>query len=302
MATLVCGLKPTHQPAINQELPIAIYISILQGESNNPTNRVWKAWSVKVVEEDPKNRFSNRATYYAKSRPRYPQAILNFMENDLSLTKASVIADVGSGTGILSELFLRHGNSVFGVEPNREMRKAAEELLNAYPNFKSTNGTAEDTNLPAASVDFVTAAQSFHWFDPTKAREEFLRILKPQGWVLLIWNTRKNSPGFMESYERLVKEYAVRPHFRRTAKDRVGEQGLTNFLGEYRTRMFSNSQVLDFDGLAGRLLSSSYVPLPGEPGFSPMLDRLRKLFDSYQEGGTVHVEYDTETYYAQLTR
>jgi 16S rRNA A1518/A1519 N6-dimethyltransferase RsmA/KsgA/DIM1 with predicted DNA glycosylase/AP lyase activity len=105
------------------------------------------------VEEDPKNRFSNRATYYAKSRPRYPEAILNFMENELSLTKESVIADIGSGTGILSELFLRHGNSVFGVEPNREMRKAAEELLAAYPNFKSTNGTAEATTLPAASVD-----------------------------------------------------------------------------------------------------------------------------------------------------
>lgn len=253
------------------------------------------------MEEDSKNRFSNRATYYAKSRPHYPEAILNFMENELSLTKASIVADIGSGTGILSELFLKHGNSVFGVEPNREMRLTAEELLAAYPNFKSTNGTAEATNLPAASVDFVTAAQAFHWFDPTKAREEFLRIIKPQGWVLLIWNTRKNSPGFMEAYERLVSEYAVRTRFRRTAKDRVGEHGLSNFLGKYKTKTFSNSQVLDFEGLASRLLSSSYVPLPGESGYSTMLDGLRKLFDSYQEGGAVHLEYDTETYYAQLT-
>jgi len=253
------------------------------------------------VEEDPKNRFSNRANYYAKARPRYPEAILNFMENELSLTEASVVADIGSGTGILSELFLKHGNSVFGVEPNTEMRKTAEELLAAYPNFKSKNGTAEATTLPAASVDFITAAQSFHWFDPTKTREEFLRIMKPEGWVLLIWNTRKNSPGFMEAYERLIREYAIRPHFRRTAKDRVGEEGLTNFLGEYKTKIFSNSQVLDFEGLAGRLLSSSYVPLPGESGYNSMLHGLRKLFDSYQEGGAVHLEYDTETYYAQLT-
>ena len=254
------------------------------------------------MEEDSKNRFSNRASYYAKSRPRYPEAILNFMENELNLTRESVVVDIGSGTGILSELFLKHGNSVFGVEPNGEMRKTAEELLAAYPNFKSTNGTAEATTLPAANVDFITAAQSFHWFDPTKSREEFLRIMKPQGWVLLIWNTRKNSPGFMEAYERLVSEYAVRPFFRRTAKDRVGEHGLTNFLGKYKTRIFRNSQVLDFEGLAGRLLSSSYVPLPGEPGYSSMLDALRKLFDSYQEGGVVHLEYGTETYYAQLTR
>jgi len=254
------------------------------------------------VEEDPKNRFSNRAAYYAKSRPRYPEAILNFMENELGLTEESVVADIGSGTGILSELFLKHGNSVFGVEPNLEMRKAAEELFAAYPNFKSTNGTAEATTLQADSVDFVTAAQSFHWFNPNTAREEFLRIMKPQGWVLLIWNTRKNSPGFMEAYERLVSEYAVRPRFRRTAKDKVGEQGLTNFLGEYKMKTFSNSQVLDFEGLTGRLLSSSYVPLPGESGYSSMLDGLRKLFDSYQEGGTVHLEYDTETYYAQFSR
>ena len=180
--------------------------------------------------------------------------------------------------------------------------KTAEGLLAAYPNFKSKDGTAEATTLPAASVDFVTAAQSFHWFNPTTAREEFLRIMKPQGWVLLIWNTRRNSPGFMEAYERLISEYSVRPRFRRTAKDKVGEEGLTNFLGKYKTRIFSNSQILDFEGLAGRLLSSSYVPLPGESGYSSMLDGLRKLFDSYQEGGTVHLEYDTETYYAQLAR
>ena len=254
------------------------------------------------MEEDSKSRFSNRATYYAKSRPHYPEAILNFMENELNLTKASVVADIGSGTGILSELFLKHGNSVFGVEPNREMRKTAEELLASYPNFKSKDGTAEATTLPTASVDFVTAAQSFHWFNPSKTREEFLRIMKSQAWVLLIWNTRKNSPGFMEAYEQLVSECAVRSRFRRTAKDKVGDEGLSNFLGKYGTKIFSNSQVLDFEGLKGRLLSSSYVPLPGESGYSSMLDRLRKLFDAYQEGGAVHLKYDTETYYAQLTR
>jgi len=255
-----------------------------------------------VVEEDSKSRFSNRATYYARSRPRYPEAIVNFMEKELSLTKASVVADIGSGTGILSQLFLKHGNSVVGVEPNREMRKTAEELLAAYPNFKSKEGTAEATTLPAASVDFVIAAQSFHWFDPTKAREEFLRIMKPQGWILLVWNIRKNSPGFMEAYEQLVSEYAVRPFFRRTAKDKVGDQGLSNFLGKYKTKIFSNGQVLDYEGLRGRLLSSSYVPLPCESGYSSMLEGLRKLFDSYQEGSAVHIEYDTETYYAQLRR
>jgi ubiquinone/menaquinone biosynthesis C-methylase UbiE len=253
------------------------------------------------VEEDPQKRFLNRATYYAKSRPRYPEAILDFMENELGLAKKSVVADIGSGTGILSELFLRHGNPVFGVEPNSEMRRTAEELLAAYPNFRSIAGTAEATTLTAASVDFVAAAQAFHWFDPKKTREEFLRVMKPHSWVLLLWNIRKDSPGFMEAYERLVSNYANRPHFRRTAKDRVGEDGLTKFFGKYKLKRFSNHQVLTFEGLLERLLSASYIPLPNEPGYSSMFDGARKLFDSYEEDGVVRLEYDTETYYAQLT-
>jgi len=252
------------------------------------------------VEEDSKKRFSNRATYYAQYRPRYPEAILAFMENELGLSEASVVADIGSGTGILTELFLKHGNPVYSVEPNREMRKAAEGLLSPYPSFRSIDGTAEATTLSAASVDFVTAAQAFHWFDPVKTHGEFLRILKLHGWVLLIWNTRKNSPGFMEAYERLVSVYANRAHSRRTAKDKVGDQALASFFGEYKVKTFSNSQVLDFEGLAGRLLSSSYLPLPGETRYNSMMDALRKLFDSYQEDRIVRLEYETETYYGQL--
>jgi SAM-dependent methyltransferase len=114
------------------------------------------------LENDSKKRFSNRAAYYAKYRPRYPEVILNFMEQQLGFSSVSVIADVGSGTGILSEMFLKHGNLVFGVEPNKEMRETAEAILAVYPHFRSVNGSAEATMLPAASVDFVMAAQSFH--------------------------------------------------------------------------------------------------------------------------------------------
>lgn len=255
----------------------------------------------KVMQEDPKKRFSSRATYYAKYRPRYPERMLSFMENDLGLSERSVVADIGSGTGILAELFLKHGNLVFGVEPNIEMRKTAEGLMSQYPNFTSIDGTAEATRLPTASVDFVTAAQAFHWFNLSKTRREFSRILKPHGWVLLIWNTRKNSPGLMGEYERLVSNYANQPHFRRTAKDRVGDQALSTFFGEFKSKTFGNSQVLDFEGLTGRLLSSSYVPLQSDSGYRSMMDGLRELFDSYQKGGVVRLEYDTETYYGQLT-
>lgn len=224
------------------------------------------------------------------------------MEHELGFSNESVVADIGSGTGILSELFLKHCNTVFCVEPNGEMRKAAEELHAGSLGFRSIDGTAENTTLNTASVDFVTAAQSFHWFDPLKTRAEFLRILKPSGWVLLIWNIRRNSTPFMEAYEQLVNQYANRPHSRRVTHDKIGGDGLRNFLGEHNTKTFENSQLLDFEGLAGRLLSSSYVPLVGEPGYAMMLDALRRIFDAHQEGGLVHLEYDTEVYYSKLTR
>ena len=119
------------------------------------------------------SRFNNRVENYIAYRPKYPAAVAEFLRNELGLSAASVVADVGSGTGILSELLLRAGCTVFGVEPNEAMREAAEELLQAYPNFKSVHGTAEATTLDDSSVDFVTAGQAFHWFDIEGARREF---------------------------------------------------------------------------------------------------------------------------------
>lgn len=250
------------------------------------------------MEEDPKRRFSNRATYYAKYRPRYPTTILNFMEEELELSKDSVIADIGSGTGILSELFLRHGNKVFGVEPNDEMRRAAEEQLASYPAFASVNGSAEETTLPSQSVNFVTAGQSFHWFEPAKARTEFSKILKTSGWTLLIWNSRKNSTSFMQAYNRLVNQFSNRRHPR---AQKVGAEILETFYSRHVKKTFDNSQTLDFEGLKGRLLSSSYSPMMDDPLFPSMLADLQRIFNSHEKHGTVQMEYETEVYYGQLS-
>ena len=250
---------------------------------------------------DPKARFSRRAVYYSKFRPRYPEAIHRFMELELGLTRESIVADVGSGTGILSELFLKQGNTVFAVEPNQEMRITAERLLSKYSNFRSVEGSAEDTTLPSASVDFVMAGQAFHWFNPIQSKVEFARILKPKGWVLLIWNVRQVSTRFMQEYEALLNEFASRHAFTsRTTTERIGSEGLRNFLGQYNEKRFENSQVFDFEGLKGRLLSASYVPLPGEEGYDGMLAELRRIFNSYRKNGTVTFEYETEVYYSQL--
>src|SRR4051812_34197437 len=140
---------------------------------------------------DSTTRFSSRVNAYMRTRPDYPAEILDTLKQDCGLTESSVIADIGSGTGILSRMFLSNGNTVYGVEPNREMREAGEKLLSpAYPQYQSIAATAETTSLPNASVDFVTAGQAFHWFDRGKCRVEFARILRPHGWVALVWNER----------------------------------------------------------------------------------------------------------------
>ena len=154
---------------------------------------------------DPKSRFTHRAEYYSKYRPTYPSSVLRYLEQKLGFSRNSVVADVGSGTGIFAELLLRNGNRVFGIEPNDDMRTIAEVNLRSYREFKSIKGSAESTTLPPASVDFITAAQSFHWFDQTSARMEFRRILRKPGWVVLVWNTRRKSTPFLQAYDQLMR-------------------------------------------------------------------------------------------------
>ncbi len=250
---------------------------------------------------DPTGRFSNRVENYARFRPSYPRAVLKLLGTKCGLTSASVVADVGSGTGILSEMLLENGNRVFGVEPNNEMRETGERLLERYPRFASVAGTAEATTLESGSVDLVVAGQALHWFDLERARAEFGRVLKPGGWAVVIWNSRrKDATSFLAAYERLLRthgtDYELVEHGR-DAAEMVGE-----FFGPngYETRTFDNVQELDLDGLRGRLLSSSYVPGEGEPGSGEMLSEAEGIFREHAAGGTVTIEYDTNVYYGRL--
>ena len=244
---------------------------------------------------DSTQRFSNRVENYIKYRPGYPVEVVKTLESECGLNHDSIIADIGSGTGILSEMFLRHGNIVYGVEPNREMREAGERLLINYPNFHSIAGTAEDTTLPYAGVDFMTAGQAFHWFDRKKAKVEFNRILKPQGWVVLIWNERLTSTTpFLAAYEQLLKTYAT--DYEQVDHRRMDTKVLSEFF-YFKIKQFKNIQVFDYEGVKGRTLSSSYVPEPSHLNYEPMIEELKKIFEAYQDKGTVNFEYQTLIYY-----
>lgn len=250
---------------------------------------------------DPTGRFSTRVADYVKYRPGYPPAVLRLLEDECGLTSNSVVADVGSGTGILSELFLKNGNRVYGVEPNREMREAGERLLAAYPNFVSVDGRAEATTLEDACADFVTAGQAFHWFDPPHARREFKRVLRPGGRVVLVWNDRRTAgTPFLEGYERLLLEYGT--DYREVSVKYAEESMLAALYGPTAPAFetFDNEQVFDFEGLRGRLTSSSYAPQPGHPNFDPLMRELESLFRRHARGGRVTVAYDTKVFYGRL--
>jgi len=249
----------------------------------------------------PTERFTSRVETYAKYRPGYPTEVIELLRSECGLTHASIVADVGSGTGIFSELLLKNGNTVIGVEPNEAMRCAAESLLRGYLNFQSVNGSAEATTLPNASVDLITAGQAFHWFDARAARDEFVRILKPGGFVALIWNDRRlDSTAFLRNYETLLREYGT--DYAKVQEFDPRDQIASFYAPQsFKQRAFPNRQEFDFIGFKGRVLSASYTPEPGNPRFEPMLKALQDLFDSGEENGIVAFEYDTRVFYGRLS-
>jgi ubiquinone/menaquinone biosynthesis C-methylase UbiE len=253
-----------------------------------------------VTVTDPTQRFSSRVGNYVRFRPGYPSDVVDLLRKECGLTPNSVIADVASGTGIFTRILLGNGNRVYGVEPNLEMRKAGEEYLAAYSNFTSVEGTAEGTTFGDHSVDLVTAAQAAHWFDRPKARREFIRILKPGGWTVLLWNERRvDSTPFLREFEQLLLSYGT--DYQSVRHERTTEEIETFFApSPFQVRTFEYLQQFDYPALEGRLLSSSYTPQSDDVAYRPMLQELRRIFDAHQQKGRVAFEYNTLVYFGRL--
>lgn len=249
----------------------------------------------------PHRRFSRRVDNYARYRPGYPPALLDILAAEIGLAPAAAIADVGSGTGIFTRLLLDYGCTVYAVEPNAEMRAAAEDLLGTHPRFHSIAGDAGKTTLPARSVDHVTAAQAFHWFDPVAARREFLRILHPEGAVVLVYNSwRGSEEPITVAYDALINRLGL-DRDAGEGKARAGDEALAAFYGSgaFGLASLPNPHWYDWDAFRGRALSSSYAPLPGHPDHEPFLDELRTLFDRFAEQGRVRFPYVTRLYWGR---
>ncbi len=247
------------------------------------------------------SRFSDRVENYVRYRPGYPAAVMQTLKEECGLAPAHIVADIASGTGLWTRMLLEHGNAVFGVEPNGEMRAAGERLLTAFPKFTSIAGAAEETTLSDESIDFVTSAQAAHWFDRKRAPGEFVRILRPGGWLVLLWNERViDSTRFLRQYEQLLLTYG-------TDYQEVRHERTTATVNEffhpaaYEERTFEMRQEFDYAGLEGRLLSSSYAPGPGHLKHAPMLRELRGIYDECAIDGAVAFEYKTRLYFGRLS-
>ena len=252
------------------------------------------------MNNNPTTRFTDRVENYIKYRPSYPADVIEYLKSEGILKGDSVIADIGSGTGLSAELFLKNGNSVYGVEPNDAMREAAEKLLSVYSNFRSINATAEETALPVNSIDLIICAQAFHWFDIPKVKIEFKRILKPSGRVCLIWNERiLDGNPFLVEYEKLLLKYST--DYKNVRHENIDENKLNEFFESgFTMKTFPNKQVFDLAGVTGRLLSSSYTPQYDSPIYEPMLAELNEIFEKNQINGFIEFLYDTNIYTGKL--
>ena len=202
------------------------------------------------------------------------------------------MADIGSGTGLLSQLFLENGNHVLAVEPNDEMRGFAEKSLGRFTRFLSVSGTAENTGLEGASIDLVVVGQALHWFDCEASSREFARILKTNGHVCIVYNDRNTEDSFMKEYDQIVRKYARN----RASVPTIDDPYLSKFFkkGKYSKFLLPNEQLLDLEGLLGRMTSASYMPSPSDGDqFALLREDATRLFKAYEKRGMVRMLYDT---------
>ncbi len=241
-----------------------------------------------------KTRFSDRVDNYVKFRPSYPSKAIEYL-TEIGISKKSDVADIGSGTGIVSKLLIDKVNNLYGIEPNNEMRNAAEKDLCKYSNYISINGSAETTTLNNESIDFITVAQAFHWFDREKSLIEFRRILRSSGQLILIWNNRINNTPFLKGYDQLLLKYG-------TDYKEINHQNITDgeleslFVKNYKKKIFDNFQKFDLEGLKGRLFSSSYTPTPEDPEYNLLNNGIEDLFNRFNDNGKILFNYKTEIY------
>jgi ubiquinone/menaquinone biosynthesis C-methylase UbiE len=262
-------------------------------------------WGTRINEArvipNPTERFTGRVESYRRYRPGYPAEVVETMRRACRLRDDAHVADIAAGTGLLTEVLLAAGFEVTAVEPNDEMRASCATLEASYSKLRCVAGTAEATGLPNASVDLITVAQAMHWFDQERAKAEFARILKPGGWCAVLYNNRRLSgDAFHDGYESLLRAFGV--DYLAVKGQHMGRKRLAAFFAPapMGCSTFENAQSFDYAGLEGRILSSSYMPQPGQPRFAEMQAAARRLFAETQHDGAVTMVHDCAVCFGEI--
>ena len=249
---------------------------------------------------NPTGRFTGLSDLYAQYRPNYPTDAIDFIIGHCDLQAGSLVVDVGCGTGISSRLFAERAVNVIGIEPNAEMRASGQRETSprGMPQPVYRDGTAEATGLDDGVADAVLAAQAFHWFEVQPALQEFHRILKPEGWVVLMWNERDQRDEVTAAYGAVIRAFPNAAGIE-GSRGQAGSALLESTLFEKAQRLaFINKQPLDEAGLLGRAFSASYAP-KDPSGVEKATAALREVFRRFQKDGQVTLVYETSVYVAQ---
>jgi len=249
---------------------------------------------------DARSLFNGKASIYSRYRPDYPKDLLKMLEKETGFNRNWIVADIGSGTGIMSRLFLENGNHVYCIEPNDDMRSESIKLTSSFLKCKVLKGTAENTGLDTDSIDIIVAGQSFHWFDPVAAKKEMTRVLKPGGFAALIWNNRSERENSLsKEYDYICSKYSH--NYQGTGNSRIeSDTFITFFHNGFKKFETPNYQKLNLDGILGRYFSTSYALQPQDPEYGDAVESLKKLFRKFEKNGYATMEYETQIFLGQL--
>lgn len=250
---------------------------------------------------DNTTKFSDKVEVYRQYRPSYPDAFVHYLFDEVGISQDACVADIGAGTGILTEILSEHVKTVYAIEPDRNMRIACMDTCGRSCAFVALEGRAESTGLPDQCLDFITVAQAFHWFEPHRTQLEFSRVLKPDGMVILVWNSRVPDAPLTIAWDAVCRKHC--PNFTGFSNDSVmSESQVHDFFrdGICETRQYPNNRLLDLASFLGTALSASYAPVFGQPAYDSFVTALTQLFWEHATGEKILVPMYTHSYVGRI--
>lgn len=252
-------------------------------------------------EKNNTSKFTGKAAIYSKYRSNYPNECIQDIVKEVSADKNIMIADIGAGTGKLTKQFLEKGIKVIAVEPNKDMLEVAIKDLSKYNElFEYKQEPAENTSIKSNSIDIITVAQAFHWFDKDKFKSECKRILKPNGIIAIMWN-------FID-YKQELESKIIETHKQYTSltfnasEEEQRDNDIINFFGEdnYKFKIYKNNYIEDKEQFLGRQLSMSYALNENDDKYDEYVAEFNKLFAKYSKDGVIEVHNNTYCYVGRI--